>query len=93
MGDFLEKLLVVIGVFILSCVIIFLSFIIGEGLFNSVRGSNDQNRRIDIIETGNEYCIFYDKDTGVQYLRYINGGITPLYNKDSSLYIYEGKNN
>ena len=43
-------------------------------------------------ETGFEYEIVYAKDTGVKYLiikSYYKGGITPLYNADGSLQVYE----
>lgn len=40
------------------------------------------------------YCIVYANDTNVKYLICINGykyGITPLYNSDGTLQIYDGK--
>lgn len=44
-------------------------------------------------EFGNDYCLLYANDTKVMYL-YIErgycGGLTPLYNADGTLQIYEG---
>lgn len=40
-------------------------------------------------KAGTDYYILYAKDTGVMYL-YYGYGITPLYNADGTLQVYEG---
>ena len=45
-------------------------------------------------DSGATYQIIYANDTGVMYFVFATGyqgGITPLYNKDGTLQIYDGK--
>ncbi len=44
--------------------------------------------RIEIIEDGTGFTIFYDKVTSVVYFAPDRGGISPMYNTDGSLYLY-----
>lgn len=69
----------------------------------AIKNENDNNFKTaygyftKIIEwgsLGNEYSIVYANDTKVKYLIAIDGyryGITPLYNADGTLQIYEGE--
>ena len=69
---------------------------------NKVRQEPDDtylNGRFTVIETHNDfdgsYMLVYANDTGVEYLVITNinrYGITPLYNADGSLQVYEGYN-
>ena len=55
-----------------------------------------QRSKLVIVESGwmysgSPYYIFYHEDTKVLYISQYEGGITPLYNPDGSLQIYQGK--
>lgn len=59
----------------------------GNGYFVKIKQWEDSD--------GSKYNIIYAKDTKVKYLErlsYSQYGITPLYNADGSLQIYEGDN-
>lgn len=42
------------------------------------------------VEEVGWYRVITDRQTGVEYLAYANGGVTPLYNADGTLYIANG---
>lgn len=57
-------------------------------------GKEYYNDKMIVIENSNNYIIVYDKETKVKYyIRCSNyrGGITPLYNADGTLQLYEGE--
>lgn len=69
------------------------------GLSGCTEDSTEPNIRSSfdycLIENNPATCekVFYDKNTGVMYyyLCTRNGGITPIYNSDGTLKIYEEK--
>ena len=56
---------------------------------NNCRNSAEEHM-LETIGGDIEYEIFYDKDTKVMYYRAYRGGVTPLYNADGTLRVYEG---
>lgn len=65
------------------------------GCNSNQRTDNEYFVRIDTQQADlSKYTIVYAKDTKVKYLIYrttYGAGITPLYNADGSLQIYEGE--
>ncbi len=52
----------------------------------------ESHRMVVIEKVFDEYYIVYDKETKVKYyIRGYGGGITPLYNADGTLQLYEGE--
>lgn len=49
----------------------------------------DDDRTFVYVYKNINYCTLYDKDTGVMYAYSPHGSITPLYNPDGSLRIYD----
>lgn len=49
----------------------------------------NSNKVINVVENGFFYEVIVDSDTGVMYIRYDRGGISPLYNDDGSLKLYK----
>lgn len=48
---------------------------------------------IEELERTSNHRIFYDTETGVMYVEYTShGGISPMYNPDGSLRVYEETN-
>lgn len=55
---------------------------------NIVEEKVNNESRIEIIENGTGFTIFYDKVTNVVYFVPDEGGITPMYNSNGTLYLY-----
>ena len=59
---------------------------------NNCRNSAEEHM-IETIYEDTEYEIFYDKDTKVMYYRAYRGGVTPMYNVDGTLRLYNEDSN
>lgn len=55
--------------------------------------NSDEEHMIAAIDSGLNYKIFYDKDTKVMYFMLCNGGVTPMYNADGTLRLYNEDSN
>ena len=59
---------------------------------NNCRNSAEEHM-LETIYEDTEYEIFYDKDTKVMYCRAYRGGVTPMYNVDGTLRLYNEDSN
>jgi hypothetical protein len=80
--DFLCHIIFPIFVFVVS-----LGFLVFVILASWTRRADYESKYIQLEQVG--YGVFVDKTTGVLYYRF-QSGMTPIYNADGTLKLYEG---
>ena len=84
----MKKICSCIILVILICALI---LIISDACARNNAKSEINNNRMILVESRNDptgYSIYYDKFTNVMYFYSYNGGLSPIYNSDGSLYLY-----
>ena len=81
---------------IMGLLLIFLSAVVMYAIVMMVKDYNktphhdEDEDMLTVLYVADNHRIFYDTETGVMYVEYSShGGITPMYNPDGSLRIYE----
>lgn len=75
-------------------IILCMSIALGvAGCGSNNRDNSGKEHMVEIIDSSLNYKIFYDKDTKVMYFRADQGGVTPMYNTDGTLRLYDGDSN
>ena len=69
---------------------VFLCAVLALGITGCGSNDNKTESRVNKIDM-DSYAVIVDPDTGVMYYQArFDGGITPLYNTDGTLRVYEG---